>query len=395
MKGCLIYNENKVAAGQAELILGSGFATEVDRLDLWQKLRRFGQLTSLRPTVKTNCIHVSLNFDSSEKLDSQTMQKIAVDYMEGIGFGDQPFLGYRHHDAGHQHMHLVSTSIRSDGSCISLHNIAREKSEPIRKAIELDYGLLVAEKKSKKVTSGVYPVDPGKIDYGRLGTKKAISGVLEGVMYSYRFETLAEFNALLHCFNVTADRGEEESEMYKKRGLVYSVLDGRGNKVGVPLKASSFHLKPTLSSLEKIFERNKQKPRIDASKTAKKVERVLSRFERVTRGTLLSELKKVGVELVIRENASGMIYGTSYVDHAARCVFKGSSLGKGCGAKAIAEIVGSSDLKKTYLRPASGKGFDLTATWNQLKGLSPLTSLLRETNDPVEPSFKRKRKRRS
>ncbi|WP_231635100.1 relaxase/mobilization nuclease domain-containing protein [Pedobacter sp. PACM 27299] len=31
--------------------------------------------------------------------------------MERIGLGDQPFLVYRHNDAGHQHLHIATVSI--------------------------------------------------------------------------------------------------------------------------------------------------------------------------------------------------------------------------------------------------------------------------------------------
>lgn len=394
IKGSLLYNEQKISAGSAELILGSGFATEIERLDIQQKINRFRHLTDLRPTVKTNCLHISLNFDASEKLDNAKMQAIAMSYMDRIGFADQPYLVYRHHDAGHQHMHIVSTSIQNDATCISLHNIARDRSEPARKAIELEFGLLVAENKKKNPSAGIRPIDLEKVSYGKLSTKRAISSVLEGVLYSYRFTSLAEFNALLRCFNVVADRGQEDSEMFKKEGLVYAVLDGLGNKIGVPLKASSFYAKPTLKTLEKIFERNSLKPKPDARITARKIDRVIFSFEKLTRSTLLSELRKNGVELVIRENESGLIYGTTYVDHGLRAVIKGSRLGKAYGAKAIGQMLGPSDVRRTYLKP-SAPGMGVVGKTSMLfgnagKGLVDV--LLADTFEATEPELLRKRK---
>lgn len=43
----------------------------------------------LSPNVKTNTLHISLNFDATEKLTDETLQKIAVSYMDKIGFGVQ------------------------------------------------------------------------------------------------------------------------------------------------------------------------------------------------------------------------------------------------------------------------------------------------------------------
>ena len=58
---------------------------------------------------------------------------------------------------------------------------------------------------------------------------------------------------MLKQYNVLADRGTEESIVYKKKGLYYRALDENGNKIGVPIKASLFHQKPTLTYLEQKF----------------------------------------------------------------------------------------------------------------------------------------------
>ena len=60
----LHYNENKVAAGEATLLLASGFAGDVGRFSLEQKLQRFQHLTMLNSRVKTNAVHITLNFDN-------------------------------------------------------------------------------------------------------------------------------------------------------------------------------------------------------------------------------------------------------------------------------------------------------------------------------------------
>ncbi|MGL1166852.1 hypothetical protein ACSTKZ_25270, partial [Vibrio parahaemolyticus] len=85
---------------------------------------------------------------------------------------------------------------------------------------------------------------------------RSISNVVGSVFSSYKFCSLPEFNAALKQFNVIADRGKEEGRIYKNRGLVYRVLDSDGNKMGVPIKASSIGCKPTLDNLEKKFTAN-------------------------------------------------------------------------------------------------------------------------------------------
>lgn len=47
IRGLLNYNERKVSAGKAELIMASRFAGEFDQLGFSQKLHRFEHLTDL------------------------------------------------------------------------------------------------------------------------------------------------------------------------------------------------------------------------------------------------------------------------------------------------------------------------------------------------------------
>jgi hypothetical protein len=92
----LNYNEQKVFNGKAECILVSGFIHDLDKLNFYDKLHHFERLISLNEKTTINTLHVSLNFDSSDKINTEKLQAIANKYMEIIGFGNQPYLVYRH-----------------------------------------------------------------------------------------------------------------------------------------------------------------------------------------------------------------------------------------------------------------------------------------------------------
>ena len=62
IKGILNYNELKVREGKADLILASGFSTDAEDLTFSQKLRRFEKLIQRNDRIKTNAVHVSLNY---------------------------------------------------------------------------------------------------------------------------------------------------------------------------------------------------------------------------------------------------------------------------------------------------------------------------------------------
>ena len=254
------YNENKVKAGVAECIGAGNYPIDPDKMSVTMKLNRFLKQMELNENVKRNSVHISLNFDVSEShLSQEKLLAIAEDYMEKIGFGKQPFLVYQHYDSGHPHIHLVTTNIEANGNRIDLHHLGIRKSEPARKAIENDFGLVAAEAQKKQENYQLKPVSLGKALYGKSQTKMAIQNVLEAVLSQYKYASLPELNAVLKQYNVTSERGMEDSKVYQTGGLLYRVLDAAGNPIGVPIKASLFYNKPTLKFLEQKFKENELK----------------------------------------------------------------------------------------------------------------------------------------
>ncbi|RKR81892.1 relaxase/mobilization nuclease-like protein [Mucilaginibacter gracilis] len=278
IRGLLLYNENKVEAHKAELIMASRFGGDIEQLGFKNKLARFEHLTMLNSRVKTNALHIMLNFNTSEKIGTPKLQQIAAAYMEKIGFGDQPYLVYRHNDAAHDHLHIVSTNMQMDGKRIDLHNIGRLLSEPARKELEVAYGLVKAEGKGLKEALGIKPIDIEKAVYGKTPTKRAISNVVGEVTATYKFTSVAELNAVLKQFNVVADRGREDTLMFEKKGLIYSILDQQGHKIGIPFKASSLNGKPTLKNLETKFERNRERRKPFKEDLKKRIDTVFGKY---------------------------------------------------------------------------------------------------------------------
>ncbi len=337
IRGLLNYNENKVAEGKAQIIMASQFGEEIDKLNFSNKLNRFEHLTDLNSRVKTNSLHIMLNFDLGENLDNFKLQQITATYMEKIGFGEQPYLVYNHYDAAHPHIHIVTTNMQQDGTRISLHNIGKSLSEPARKEIEQEFGLVKAEGKGLKEALGIKPIRIEKAEYGITPTKRAITNVVNVVSQTYKYTSLAELNAVLKQFNVIADRGKEDTMMFQKKGLIYSIVDEKGNKIGIPFKASSIAGKPTLDHLEKQFEKNEErrKPFRDDLKAA--IERVFKGYQTITKDTFMNDLAKQNVKGIFRQNEQGFTYGVTFIDNKNKTVFNGSDLGKAYSAKSLME----------------------------------------------------------
>jgi hypothetical protein len=399
--GALSYNENKVKAGKAKMISTNGYTKSDDKLSFQDKLFRLTDLAERNLRTKTNTVHLSLNFDVNERIETDKLIEIAGDYMKRIGFEFQPYLIYKHFDAGHPHVHIVTTNIQADGKRISLNNIGLLKSEPVRKAIEIEYGLVKATEKSLTI-DGSADLKLKPVRYGETDTKRAITNIVNEIAKSYKFTSLPELNAILNQYNVMADKGSKESVMFKHGGLNYWIMDDNGRKIGAPIKASSIYLKPTMKLLEKRFKLNdylrkpfkeKLKAKIDI---ARNKSRSLEEFKK--------ELKKAQINLVIRQNADGRIYGLSFIDLLDKVVFNGSDLGKGYSAGAVLDTlqhkttgnepdpIKSSISKNELAQSADESSFNNSTGRNLIDDLlNPL-----ENNQGVPSQFgpKKKKKRR-
>jgi len=335
IRGALHYNELKVQDGIAQCIHASGFGASHLQLSFANKFQRFQKLHQLNPKVKTNTLHISLNFDPLEKFNQEKLVSISQEYMSRIGFGHQPYLVYRHEDAGHPHIHIVTSTITPDAKRIDIHNIGRNQSEKARKEIEIMFNLVKADSKKINAAYVIKPADLTKAIYGKSETKRTISNIVRFVIRSYKFTSLAELNAILRQFNIRADRGTENSVMFQKKGLLYSIVDEHGESIGVPIKASAIYDKPTLKNLEKKFKSN-EITRLPFKELLKKM--ITSELSRPhTISSFRHALNQQGIHVMLRENSEGIIYGLTYVDNKNKTVFNGSDLGKAYTAKHVLE----------------------------------------------------------
>lgn len=397
IRGMLHYNENKIAACEARLLLASGFAGDIDKFSFEQKLQRFEHLTMLNTRVKTNVVHITLNFDEQDKLTNEQLQQITLSYMERIGFGDQPYLVYKHHDAAHTHVHVATVNIQPDGSRIDTHGIGWKLSEPARIALEKEFGLVEAKGRKNSNTLNIKAVNLEKAIYGKTPTKRAITNMVNAVIAIYKFTSLAEFNAILKQFNVIADRGGENTLMREKGGLIYSLINNKGEQVGIPIKASAIYNKPTLANLQAAFDKNIEKRKQFKDPLKESVERVFKQYSAITKNTFLTELQKQNIHVVFRTNDQGYTYGITYIDNQNKTVFNGSDLGKAYSAKAILDRFSATDKQ---IKPALQKQNKQDISQQPKTYLKPpeqtnyLFQALAKYQPEVVPSRPRKKKKR-
>jgi hypothetical protein len=337
MASILTYNENKVKTGAGECIKAANFPLELEKLTFTLKLNRFLNRAKLNENAKRNTVHISLNFHPLDNLSKEVLIEITDTYMEKIGFSKQPYLIYQHHDAGHPHLHLITNNIERNGKRIDLHHLAIKKSEPARKEIEKVFGLVRAEGRKNKEAFSLDPIPTSKVRYGKIASMKAISNVLNRVLNAYKYSNLHELNAVLKQYNVMADPGKEDSKMFTSKGLLYRILDEKGNTTGVPIKASNFYLQPTLNFLEKKFQSNTIRQSSDITSLKLSIEKVLLKTNHLSLSDFTIQLEKAGINTILTRNRQGILQNITYIDHKTHNVFNENALREKYSLKSIEE----------------------------------------------------------
>jgi hypothetical protein len=356
----LNYNEKKVEKGTARCIWAGNFLGAASQLTRDQKQRCFERRNELNDRAQTKTVHISLNFPPGENISQNGLVAIAQKYMEGIGFGEQPYLVYQHQDAGHPHIHIVTSTIRNDGSRLNTHNLGRNASSKVRQDIESQFGL-------KKATAdkNYQPTTPQKLLYGEMETKKSIANVVEHVFSNYHFTSLAAYNAALRSFNVYADPGTQGGRLAHLGGLHYHALDKEGQKVGVPIKGSDLPGKPTLKNLELRFIANKGEETYLKGQVTGRVEESLIQPPN-TWEDWLKGLEALGITALVHKSNDGRPYGITFVDHEVRAVFKGSDLGRHLSVGAIMTLFRHQEMLTEKINLPSGRE-QKEAVWSKRK----------------------------
>jgi hypothetical protein len=316
--------------------------------------------------------------------------------MERLGYGGQPYLIFKHEDIGRDHIHIVSSRVDCEGKLIK-DSFEHKRSKEITELLEKKYGLIPAQGQKQPKQGQLNPVDPAR---GNL--KKQISSGIKHSVATYKFQSLGEYRALLSLYNIGLEevKGEVKGKPY--RGLVYSALDKDGDKVGTPLKSSLFGKSVGYDGLEKRMvksgEQVKQQGLRDRMRTSISGVMVTSRNETELR----TKLKALNIDLVLRRNDQGRIYGVTFIDHTNQCVFNGSRLGKEFSANVFNERFGGQKLadngQKETVQPDDNTRTEKTTLPNIGDAVSGLFTFLSPelTGNPDDDNrlIKKKRKKK-
>ena len=327
--GLVGYNEKKVAKGMAELI---GIENIPSPNVIKETLE---QVASFNPLCQTSTFHVSLSFPPNERtLDNATLQAIANEFMQGMGYQDNPYAIYRHYDTDNQHIHIVSTRIDWHGKRVSDFQ-ERRKAGKLATEIERKYGLIEVErnKKSKRETQA-RRIKPGPAD--KANARQHIINAIA---------TCLEMKNII-SIDVLGERLKEYSvgiRISDKKAVCYFIIDENGRQTTPAVPASAIPFKPTYRRLGNVIGRNR-KLIMERKNELKRKFSWLHNYSTVWQETFDKLLSDNHLKIKYAENSGG-IYGVSFIDTKNGVVFKGSDLD--CPYAFLREILsGRATIKK-------------------------------------------------
>lgn len=366
--GVLAYNQIKVDELHADVLFGNRIIELPgdNPYTIEHISRSFGDyLTANRKTEKP-ILHISLNPDPKDCVSEEQFIKLAEQYMQRMGFGDQPYIVYRHNDIGREHLHIVSVRVDETGRAIS-DSYEHERSMKVCRELEQQFDLTPATQKEWK--EGL-PLSP--VDYEGGNLKGQLAGVIRPIAREWRFQTLGEYRAVLSLYGITVDEVKGEYGGREYHGLSYSATDKDGNKVGKPFKSSVFGKEAGIAALEKRMLSSAAWVKSHKDIATDTAARIASAMQTAGRDRALfeRELMRQGIGVVFRTNDAGRIYGATFINHADKTVFNGSRLGKEFSANVFNDLFAGQDgihppqQSAGVERPAQQQEHTSASQWN-------------------------------
>lgn len=317
------YHEEKLQDGRAREIYGANFIRDHDKLTKEEKLYHFERLMILNGGIKRNVFHPIFRFGSRENISDETIALVSKDWLQGMGYGKQPALVYRHVDTPVPHAHIVTTTVGPHGKRISLTKADLRRSRQLTHQLEKKYGLQI-EAPTLPVSEGRQR--PRKVQHGQSPLYPAMSAVLETVINHYQYTNLDELNAVFRSYNMKASRGSERSITFQKNGLHYLSLKDNGQPTGAYIPASAFQMRPTWPKLQSRFTTNTPLREPNRRRITTAIDFALA-GAKLSFTALQQALGRDKIEVVAERNPAGELQKLWYVDHHSKAVFGDSALG--------------------------------------------------------------------
>ena len=318
----LDYNEEKVLRGVASLV-GYANMDSVRRDDIYALFSRI-ESSVCYPTSQKS-FHASVNPSEKDNCTEEQVLSFIASLMEHLGYGEQPYLVYRHFDIEREHYHVVSVRINKDGHKINNHYEMKRASAYMRENAQ-SFGFSTVNKGERVLRSDDLSVDPPKEKELRFNPSKDVTPQLREIFQKaleYDFGTLPQLVCILEDLGVKAALMEPDSAP----NITLQGLDLKGAPVTEVFSEWSLG-EPLYNKVSAVLPVNRAAHR-HRLREKERLRSLVGFAFGVSRseGHFVNILKRKGIGVHFsRTKASDDIFGVTFVDHVTRTVFKSSEI---------------------------------------------------------------------
>ena len=391
--GALHYNKEKVDKDEAEVLFWQKMLEPFDkhgRLDVDACMESFWPYLEANRRTTNTVFHASLNPSPEDKLTDDQLRDIAQEYMERMGYGNQPYIVFKHKDISREHLHLVSLRVDEQGRKIS-DSHEYDRSMSVLRELERKYDLHPSIKGEEQTDTP----DLRKVNYKAGNVKQQISSVVRSCLRNYKCSSYGEFRTLLELFNISVEERTGTIDGRNYAGIVYGALTDDGYGTGTPIKSSKIGKDVGYKALQRYYENSKMKLKEDGNlaRLRQTVRDAMSPHN--TRDEFRQLLKADGIDTIFRINPVGRIYGVTFIDHNAGIVANGSVLGNEFSANVFNELYSAPNEKRQVAEQHADRKHELRSrTANPISGFVNAVLDLADTQVQEEQLRIQKRRRR-
>ena len=309
------YSEKKVAAEKALVV----YSSRIEDLNRPETTFERYEKGSLR--CEKMSFHASVNPSADDKMSDNEVISMIKDLMFGLGYGNQPYIVYKHEDIERHHYHIVSVRVDEKGHKIN-DSYEYRRCSAILSVLSRKYGFTVGKgnkpvRKTTNMTERQYVFrrfDP-KIGNIAVQMKHIAAYAME-----YRFASERQFRFLMRSFNVDVRFGQKGKKDY----LILSGINPRTD-----MKSSKpVYLKDHKISVSSVT-------RVAAESSAYSDDKRIRQTVRIVKSLLplsVSEshykrmLANKGITVEFVKAHDGKIADAVFVDHSSKYCFEAGAI---------------------------------------------------------------------
>ena len=297
------YNDKKIDKGKGELMLMKNFPSFINESSSKEDVKSYLASVSINEKVKKPQFHAALSTKFREH-SKEELTKIAENFMDEMGYGNQPFIVVYHNDTENNHVHIVTTIVDKQTGIKINDSYEKLKSQrALAKVMEKIYGISNVENINKLLSYRISSLKQLELLLERNGFRLAQNKEDETKMDILKNGVREK---TINGNQIVFDNKKNENRTKQIKAILSKYKDLYSNKV---FKVQDFRKQEAMLPEEK--QNQETKPKIEfASELQKKLKDTL------------------GIDILFHHKDGLRPFGYSLIDNRTGTVYKGSEIMK-------------------------------------------------------------------